>query len=157
MMKLRGIVTVVLLLFVGASVAYLAWDASRDREGSTPQVVEATGGDHTLVVYYFHGTKRCRTCRTIEAFTKEAVESAFASELEAGEVEIRTVNVEAAGNEHFVDDYELATRSVVLVDMVAGEEKRWQRLDEVWSLVGDRASFIDYIVDNATDFVRKEG
>lgn len=157
MMKLRGIVTAALLLFVGASVAYLVWDTSRDGEVPTQQVAEAASDDHKLVVYYFHGTKRCRTCRTIEALTKEAVQSAFAPEMETGEVEIRTVNVEEAGNEHFVSDYELATRSVVLSDVVAGEERRWQRLDEVWSLVNDRAAFIDYIVDNATDFVRKDG
>jgi len=158
--KLRTAMTAVLVAFVVASVAHLVWDGTRGRVSPTQNATAAHaarpvgGTDRTLVVYYFHGNTRCWTCRTIEALTKEAVETAFATELETGEVEMRVVNVEDPGNRHFVDDYQLATRSVVLVDLVGGREERWQRLDDVWRLVNDRASFIDYVVGNARGFLK---
>jgi len=153
--RLRAAVTAALLGFVVVSVGYLVWDVTRGPEPPPEATASRPAGPsrgHTLLVYYFHGNTRCWTCRTIEAFTKEAVETAFGPELESGEVEMRVVNVEAPGNEHFVDDYQLATRSVVLVDVVGGEERRWQRLDDVWRLVNDKASFMEYVVDNARDF-----
>jgi hypothetical protein len=33
----------------------------------------AEGGTGTTVVYYFHATARCATCRTIEAYAHEAL------------------------------------------------------------------------------------
>ena len=48
-------------------------------------------------------------------------------------------------------------RVVVLAEMVGGEETRWQRLDEVWNLVNDKGAFVEYIVDNTDEFVRKRG
>jgi hypothetical protein len=156
---MKRLLTLVLLAFVGVSVGYMIWDGARGSGTEPAAMSEAgeAGEGHVTVVYYFHGTKRCHTCRTIEALTREAVESAYSSELAAGAVELRTVNVDEPENEHFVSDYELSMRSVVLVEVVDGVEKRWQRLDEVWQLVDDRDAFVDYIIDNADGFVRRQG
>jgi len=154
-MNVQRVVTLVLLLFVGVSVGYMVWDGAGVRQEPAPEV--SGEGGHVTVVYYFHGTKRCNTCRTIEAFTREAVESAYSSELESGSVEIRTVNVDEPENAHFVDDFELTMRSVVLVELVDGRQGRWRRLDEVWQLVGDHDGFLDYIIDNTDAFVKERG
>ncbi|HDP95991.1 MAG TPA: hypothetical protein ENN40_11630 [Candidatus Aminicenantes bacterium] len=66
------------------------------------------------VVYYFHGNSRCRTCLTIEKYTRQAVNNGFADELEKGEMELRAVNVDLKENRHFIQDYQLFSRSVVL-------------------------------------------
>jgi hypothetical protein len=153
---MKRIFTAVLLAFVAVSVGYLVRDGVRGA-GDGPVATTGAGAGHVTVVYYFHGTKRCHTCRTIEALTREAVESAYSAELADGAVEIRTVNVDEPQNAHFVADYELSMRSVVLVEVVDGVEKRWQRLDEVWQLVDDRDAFVDYIIDNADGFVRRQG
>jgi len=161
--QIRAAATAILIAFVAVSVGYLVWEGTREPGPAPPDtavsgvVPPAGGSDRTTVVYYFHGHTRCWTCRTIEAFTREAVESAFGPELETGEVEMRVVNVEEPGNGHFVEDYQLATRSVVLVDVVGGRERRWQRLDEVWNLVNDKASFMEYIIGNAREFRKGTG
>jgi len=153
---MKRIFTGVLLAFVAVSIGYLIRDGVRG-SGDGPVATTGAGEGHVTVVYYFHGTRRCHTCRTIEALTREAVESAYSAELADGAVEIRTVNVDEPENEHFVADYELSMRSVVLVEIVDGVEKRWQRLDDVWQLVDDRDAFVDYIIDNADGFVRRQG
>jgi hypothetical protein len=95
------------------------------------------------LVYYFHATSRCGTCRTIEAYARETVTSRFAADLQAGRLEWRAVNVQLPANQHFIRDFRLYTRSVVVVD--AKDPKRFKILDRVWQLVGDRAAFQGYV------------
>ena len=99
------------------------------------------------LVYYFHGNIRCKTCNKIEALTKKTLEEGFAAQLKNGSMELQVVNVDKAENEHFVDDYELAVRSVVLSQLKQGKEARWRRLDKVWQLVHDEAAFAQYLRD----------
>jgi hypothetical protein len=98
-----------------------------------------------LIVYYFHTTFRCPSCTMMEHLTKQAVESGFAEQMKSGRVEFNVVNIEAPGNEHFVDDYRLYTKSVVLSDLSNGKEKNWKNLDQVWVLLRDQGKFVDYI------------
>jgi hypothetical protein len=109
--------------------------------------------DDRVIVYYFHGNKRCNTCRAIEEYTEEAVNIWFGDELRSGKLDFRVVNVEEPGNEHFVDDYELSARSVVLSALRNGREAKWTRLDRVWQLVRDRDAFVEYITDSTNAFL----
>ena len=104
------------------------------------------------LVYYFHATSRCATCRTIEAYSQETVTSAFAADLQAHRLEWRAVNVEESANRHFVEDFKLYTRSVVLVD--AGDPKRFKVLHRVWQLVHDKAAFRQYLEQEIRAFQR---
>jgi len=101
--------------------------------------------DTKVVVYYFHGYTRCVTCRTIEAFARGAVDDGFSSELRKGGMEFRSINVEEPENEHFVQDYQLTTRSVVLVKYAGEKQKNWKNLDRVWELVRDADAFKQYV------------
>ena len=103
-------------------------------------------------VYYFHGTTRCATCKTIEAYAHETVASAFAPDLKAGSLEWKVVNVDEPANQHFVRDFQLYTRSVVVVD--AKDPKRFKVLDRVWQLVGDKAAFQKYVEQEIRAFPR---
>jgi hypothetical protein len=94
-------------------------------------------------VYYFHGNYRCSTCRTIEAYAREAVTGAFARDLEARRLEWQVVNVDQAENRHFIKDFQLYTRSLVIVD--GKDPRRFKVLERVWELVHDRAGFHEYV------------
>ena len=115
-------------------------------------VVAAPTASAGILVYYFHGTTRCATCKTIEAYAHEIVATAFASDLKAGSLEWKTVNVDEAANQHFTRDFELYTRSVVVVD--AKDPKRFKVLDRVWQLVGDKAAFQRYVEQEVRAFPR---
>lgn len=169
-MSARKGVTIVLLLFVAVSVVYLiAGDSMRGRTISSDEedsaanqarapvteLGDAAGISHTVIVYYFHGNRRCQTCRTIEAYTEEAVKAGFPEELGSGRVEWRVVNVDQPENQHFIDDFELSTRTVVLVDIRNGEPQRWMKLEKVWELVHQPKDFHDYIQGNLVDFLEE--
>lgn len=100
-----------------------------------------------LTVYYFHGYARCASCRKIEQYTKEAAES-FASGAYAGKVAFTAVNVEEKPNEHFVKDYQLVSKAVVLQRVKDGQPGKWENLDRIWLELGDKDKFVAYIKGN---------
>jgi len=98
-----------------------------------------------VIAYYFHGNVRCATCRTIEAYTKEAIDSAFTDQLKSRALEWHVVNIDHGQNRHFIRDYQLYTRSVVLADLHDGKQVRWKNLDKIWTLVRNKTEFAKYI------------
>ena len=88
-MKAKTIVTGTLLAFVAVSVVFMIVK-DRPPQGSSVATTEGNTAeiaapDRTLIVYYFHGNKRCNTCRTIEAYTEEAIRTGFPNELRSGQ------------------------------------------------------------------------
>jgi hypothetical protein len=160
-MKAKTVVTIVLLAFVAVSVVYLVVKETGSRgeaENVSVQTADGTdvavaAADSKVIVYYFHGNKRCNTCRTIEAYTAEAVNTGFAPQIESGRVMWQPVNIDEPENEHFVEDYEITTRTVVLVDVVEGREAKWTKLERVWDLTGDKEAFVDYITTNTDAYL----
>ena len=175
-MKAKRIVTIVLLVFVGVSVACLvvqessSMSAVQGQSGQTEVAGPVSGapGDmkptlnepnqqagHKLIAYYFHRTQRCRTCLTIEAYAKETLKSAFPAAIKTGELEFRTVDLDEPANEHFVADYELAASSLVLVAFQDGKQTEWRNLQRVWELVGDELKFKAYVESEAMPFLEE--
>lgn len=108
---------------------------------------------HKVVATYFHGNIRCATCRKVEAYAREAVEQGFAREIADGTVEFRAVNVEEPHNEHFISDFQLTSKSVVVTDETDGVVQRWVKLDDVWRLVGDHDAYLTYVQDGVRGYM----
>ena len=108
-----------------------------------------------VVAFYFHGNVRCATCRKIEAYADEAIHSGFASALEDGALVWRVVNIDEPEDKHFIEDFELVTRSVVLAEYRDGEVLRWKKLDKVWQLVRSKDDFVEYVQDEASEFLAR--
>ncbi len=147
-MKLKTIISAVLLLFVAISVvALVVKEASENPSASSGQqpTTNEQLPDDRLIVYYFHGNMRCPTCNTLEAYSKEAVETLFADELNSGQVEFQVVNYDETWNEHFLTDYDLSFQSLVLVEMKDGKETAHKNLEKIWDLVGDKQAYFEYV------------
>ncbi len=158
-MNAKRITTAALLLFVAASVVYLLHkETSAGAEPPAPAIVTpcADGAAGTagcapeaaeprFVAYYFHTTRRCRTCNTIQALAAETIQGGFAKEIEAGVLAWLPVNVEQPGNEHFVTDYQVTGSTLVLAERKDGEPLRHLRLDKTWDLFGDKPRFVEYV------------
>lgn len=146
-MNTKSMLSSALLLFVLVSVAILV--GRELREGQTPSA-DATAAALSadgLVAYYFHGDVRCPTCRNIENYAHEAVESGFGDALASGVLQWRVVNYEAPANAHFAQEYELFSPTVVLVRTSGGKPAEWRNLSRVWELVGSKDEFQEYVQD----------
>lgn len=109
--------------------------------------------ERKVVVYYLHTTYRCPSCYRIEEWTAAAVTGRFAPELDQGLLEWRVLNVDAPPNAHFIEDYQLFTKSVVVSEVKNGREVRWKRLDRVWDLLEDPKAFEAYIEREVRSFL----
>jgi hypothetical protein len=116
------------------------------REGEASQI-PAIELSSASVVYYFHGYQRCWTCKRIEELAHLALEEGFSDELETGQLQWKVVNIEADGNEHFVNDYSLYSKALVVQKVENGKNTDWKNLQRVWELVRDDKAFVKYVQD----------
>ena len=150
---LRMTSVAVLAITIVTSLA-LGVSAETGKAGSENAVGnDSAGTKPEVVLYYFHGTRRCNTCQTIESYTQEAVEGKFEDALKAGKLTWSRLNTDEAENAHFVKDFELVSSSLVVVEVDGGEVVRHQVLQEVWTLVRDKPGFIDYVQKSVGEYL----
>lgn len=101
----------------------------------------------TAVVYYFYTNTRCSSCMTIEAYTREAVATKLAAGYKDWKIEFKGVNVEDEPNKHFIQDYWLNSKSVVVQKFSGGKPLKWAKLEKVWQLLGDKFVFMNYVAN----------
>lgn len=101
---------------------------------------------NTAVVYYFYTDTRCTSCTTIEAYTREAVEDKLAAGYKGWRVEFRGVNIDEKHNDHFIRDYWLSSKAVIVQKFSGDKALNWAKLDRVWTLIGDKEAFMSYVV-----------
>ncbi|MDD3371290.1 MAG: nitrophenyl compound nitroreductase subunit ArsF family protein [Alphaproteobacteria bacterium] len=177
-MNAKKLVTLLLLAFVVVSIGAIV---AKERGASAPPVAVAPeiSGEGAVVpvaeqmapladgqkqqevadpvkvvVYYFHGNFRCWKCKKIEALTTEAVNSGFAQEIEKGRVALNVINMDDPGNAHYVRDYQLVTRSVVLARFEGDTQKDWKRLDNVWGLLDNDAALVKFVQDETSAMLK---
>lgn len=165
-MKSKRIIVAVLLGFVIASVVFaIAKETTKDTpleqtgaEGPAPEETSSLpeASPHKVILYYFHGNARCPTCMKFESYSREVVKTGFQNELEDGRLKFRIVNVDEPGNAHYVEDYKLYTKSIVLVEMQGNEQVRWSNLDKIWDLVGSKETFVGYVQDGLKEYLQEK-
>jgi hypothetical protein len=91
----------------------------------------------------------------LEKYSKEAIEAGFKDALASGKLEFKAVNVEDRGNEHFVNDYQIYTKSLVLVLFKDGKQIKWKNLDKIWEYVRNQQKFSEYVVVEVAEFLKE--
>jgi hypothetical protein len=124
----------------------LAAGPTGEGEPAEPEAASTGSADSRIVLYYFHGERRCRTCRTIESYAEETVQTRFGKQLRSGTLEWKAVNIDEPQNEHFVQDFALPSSSLVVAEVTEKGVVRHEILQDVWVLVRDRSEFESYVV-----------
>lgn len=117
-------------------------------------VFAADDNSTKVIAYYFHGSFRCPTCMNMEKYSREALDSNFKDALDSGSIEFKAVNVEDRGNEHFVDDYKLYTKALILSMIKDGKEVKSRNLDKIWELARSKQKFIEYVTGEVNAFMK---
>ncbi len=107
-----------------------------------------------LIAYYFHTSFRCPTCHKLEQYSREAIETGFKDALASGKLEFRAINIEGKGNEHFVNDYQLYTKSLVISLIENGKEIKSKNLTKIWEYVGNKQKFFEYVTSEINNFLK---
>ena len=115
----------------------------------------AAAQPNQVVVYYFHTNFRCVNCYNMEKWTKEIVDECFKDDEKTGKLALQIINTETKGNEHFMKDYQLYTKSVVLALVKNGKEVKFTNLAKVWSYLGNGGKFKAYVKDEISKYLKE--
>ena len=147
-MNIKKTIRNLLLLFAIGSLAYMAIkEVSARRVSSGPefaaaaQITPAT----KLVVYFFSEGKECTTCEQIPLYTRAALECNFADELKSGAVVWCAIDVDEPRNAHYIDEYQIFAKTIVLARIADGKQTRFKNLVKIWDYVNDKSAFVDFI------------
>ncbi|WP_417389094.1 nitrophenyl compound nitroreductase subunit ArsF family protein [Gimesia sp.] len=161
-MKTKTVFSILLLVFVAVSVVF-AFRKIGPVSPSSPQQTVATNeagsaatpvglnaklAESQFSAVYFHAPHRCPTCRKIESFAHEAL----APEIEAGKLAWQIADYTSDENAPLVDQFEVFTSTVVLVEVQDGKIIRWKNLEEVWNHTSEQADFTAFINQAWSEF-----
>lgn len=147
-----------LLLLVAVSVLYLFLKPEKN-ENQPMKAIEnqpqQTTIENGVVVYYFHTSKRCPTCLSIESQADETIKNLFSAELLQGKLDWQVINTDEPENSHFVKDYKLYTKSIILRLVRNGKQVEWKNLPEIWELVHEPENYSGYLEKEILNYLGK--
>lgn len=133
---------IVFLFFLVFSFFLLSEEKNQKKEGR-------------IVAFYFHTTYRCATCLKIENLSRQTIENYFSKEMKDGKIVFMPVNIEEKENRHYVDDYQLYTKSLIFSIFKDGKEVKWKNLDKVWLKVRNEEDFQKYLKEEMESFLKE--
>lgn len=150
----RKLFSIVLFLFsvAAAGIIYVRAEKSGTaaQAAALPQTTESK-----VIAYYFHVTVRCTTCRAIESYSREVIEQKFNADIGKGRLQYKLVNVQLPENRHFIKDYQLFTKSLVVVRFDKGRQAEYKVLNDTWELVGNKAAMQGYVEREVREYLKR--
>jgi hypothetical protein len=153
-----------LLMVSAITVAVMASSHAQDdslKAAAENKSKDGTVENETKVVterifaYYLHGDRRCATCRKLEAYSEEALRVGFPEMLKDSTLIWGTINYDRKENEHYLEDYNLFTKALILSRVRDGSEIEWKNLDRIWELVNDKDKYLDYVRKETEAFLKQ--
>jgi hypothetical protein len=106
-------------------------------------------------VIYFHGDYRCATCNKLEAYSKETIEKYFSNELGSGKVKWDAINFDKKENKHYLDDFKLYNKALIIIRYENGKQKEWKNLEKIWEKASDKSSYFKYVKNEITKYIKE--
>jgi hypothetical protein len=100
-----------ILTFAALTIGMLSCGGSTEKKSSISERTEVLETSK-VVVYYFHGKKRCKTCLTIQDVAKQAIVDHFADN---ADVKFLEIDFSEKANEAIAEKYEVASSSLIIV------------------------------------------
>lgn len=110
-----------------------------------------------VVVYYFHGDRRCRTCRGIQATIEQTINENFADQIVAGRLEYREVNFEDDENKHFIQQFQLSFGTMIVATVKGDKILEWENCGKVWDYGHESTALVEYVADRVREHLGKLG
>jgi hypothetical protein len=63
------------------------------------------------------------------------------------------VNTDLSENKHYLQDYQLYTKSLVLISVKANKTLKWKNLDKVWRHLNNQNDFYNYVQTETKKFL----
>ena len=103
-MKNIALVIIIIALFAGCN-------QNSQKAGSAAQTTIEEVSPTDVIVYYFHGKQRCKTCVAVGDVARETVKKTFADNDKVRFVEI---NTSEKGNDALIEKYEVTWNALII-------------------------------------------
>jgi len=159
-MRLISFLLTVSAISVAVTVSSYAQDdslkvAAENKTKDSTVENEAKVVPERIFAYYLHGDRRCATCRKLEAYSEEALREGFPEMLEDSTLIWGTINYDREENEHYLKDYNLFTKALILSRVRDDSEIEWKNLDRIWELVNDKDKYLEYVRKETEAFLKQ--
>jgi len=154
-LKLMTIMTCLCLIISFSIFALTNFALAADNEKESGETKEIKPPDKQLVVTYFHTTYRCTTCKKIERYSKEIVEKEYEKELKDQKIIYRSLDMTEPANKHYIEEYKLVTKSIVLSITEKGKELKWKNLPDIWKTIKKKEKFENYIIEEMKAYLKE--
>ncbi len=128
--------------------------ATKQKEKAPSPLTEVKAQNSKVIAYLFPWDVQMFDMPTIEKYSHDAIYQYFAKELSTGKLEFKSVNVEEEENRHYIKDYQLFSKSLILVLYKDDKQVKWKNLPDVWKLVRDKDKFFQYVKDEVEKFLK---
>ncbi len=119
---------------------------------AVPQSEAVAAEKAEITIYYFHGERRCPTCKKVEANAKAALDKYYSKEVKAGKIVFKSVNFEE--NETLAKKYGADSSMLILVKNKDGKEETVDLTTFAFMNAGDKDKYIEK-VKKEVDKLRK--
>ncbi|MBW1854558.1 MAG: hypothetical protein JRJ00_07745, partial [Deltaproteobacteria bacterium] len=55
------------------------------------------------------------------------------------------INIDLSENKHFIEDYKIYTRSLIIAEFKDGKQITWKNLTKVWDYLNNKDKFYEYV------------
>lgn len=160
--------SLVILLPAGALV-FMACGKPEDAAGNAPKTESATStspakdakpstaNPDKVLVYYFHGLRRCPTCIGIQKTVEETVNNTFAKEIEAGLLEFEEINYEEPAGKPYVEKFQLSFSSMVVAANAGDKTVKWENANKVWDFAHAHDDLKAYVEESIRPYLKLIG
>ena len=139
--------SILLIVVLGSLAIWANRESQKSQATAVPAAVEnlpAIAGDQVIMTYFISGT-RCESCKKIEALSRETAEKDFPDALAKKKLVFRVIDTGESGYQHFIKDYQLTSKTVILSHRRNGKETEWKDMAGVWDLLDDAPGFHAYL------------
>ncbi len=160
-MNFKKIITILLGLVVAVAVVVIIVNGFRGQKEKEIQTEKQdthsnkAAIENGIVVYYFHTTKRCQSCMKAEKLSKETVETFFKNEIDSGKIRYMEVNTDEPENSHYIRDYQLFSKSLIISLVKNSKEIKYKNLTEIWQLIYNDEGFKNYVKSEIENLIRE--
>lgn len=121
---------------------------------STSSDINGLKAEPTVIVYYFHGTRRCFSCITVETNAAQVIEDNFQQQITDGSLMWMPLNMDEPGNKELTEKFGIITNTLVVAKMAGGNYTGYKKLKKVWQLIDDPEGFSEYVTDEINAFLK---
>jgi hypothetical protein len=128
-----------------------------DEARAAPEKTTPEGFQDGVMVYYFHGDRRCRTCLGIQAGVEQTIRERFGAEVAAGKLKFREVNYDQDANKALALQFQISFSSMVVARIKGGKTLEWENCDKVWEYAHEPKPLAAYVAERIQAYLSKAG